>query len=87
MWVILSIILILSFCQGNENDYEEIWYHGMGNPCNTHRRIPSIPTNYTGKSWQLIFNASRSIMSVPGMAAGINGDLYIFTGDNASSSR
>lgn len=59
----------------------------MGNVCNTHRRIPTLPISYTGVSWQLVFNASRGIMSIPGMATGINGDLYLFTSDDPSKSR
>jgi len=69
MRVILIIVIFFIFIDsvyGNENDFERIWYHKMGNACNTHRRIPSIPTNYTGKSWQLVFNSSRGTMSVSG---------------------
>ncbi len=81
------LVILIGFSHGNENDFEGIWYHEMGNACNTHRRIPLIPTNYTGKSWQLVFNASRGIMSIPGMATGINGDIYLFTSDDPSESR
>ncbi len=87
MFVIVVVVILIGFSSGHENDYEGIWNHEMGNACNTHRRIPSIPTNYTGKSWQLIFNASRGIMSTPGMATGINGDIYLFTSDDPSESR
>ncbi len=87
MLVIVVAVILIGFSNGNKNDYEGIWNHEMGNACNTHRRIPSIPTNYTRKSWQLIFNASRGIMSIPGMATGINGDIYLFTSDDPSESR
>jgi len=90
MRVILIIVIFFIFIEsdyGNENAFEGIWYHEMGNACNTHRRIPSIPTNYTGKFWQLVFNSSRGIISVSGMATGINGDIYLFTSDDPSKSR
>ncbi|CAF3843325.1 unnamed protein product [Rotaria magnacalcarata] len=61
---------------------EKIWSHGMGNAYNTHRRIPTIPTAYNGESWELVFNLSKSIKSIPSMAVGINGDIYFFTGNH-----
>jgi hypothetical protein len=85
--IIVTFLVLVHLTNGNENDYERIWYHGMGNAFNTHRRVPSIPTNYTGKSWQLVFNAARGLISIPGMATGINGDIYLFTSDDPSKSR
>ena len=78
---------LYSFSCENENDFENIWYHVMGNSCNTHRRVPFLSTNYTGKSWQLTFNASMEIVAVPGLAVGINGDIYLFISDDPTKSR
>ncbi len=34
----------------------------------------------------LFFNSSRGIISLSGMATGINGDIYLFTSDDPSKS-
>lgn len=89
LWNIHFLIcgtIIFIFSNLTEAD-ENIWSHGMGNAYNTHRRIPTIPTEYNGKSWELVFNLSKSIISIPSMAIGINGDIYFFTGNDPIKSR
>ncbi|CAF4157018.1 unnamed protein product, partial [Rotaria magnacalcarata] len=54
----------------------------MGNPSNTRRIIPSLPTNYTGKLWYFISNGSSQANAIQGLGAGINGDLYFFMNEN-----
>ncbi|CAF2912773.1 unnamed protein product [Rotaria sp. Silwood2] len=78
---LIGAILVSIFTDLTEAN-EKIWSHGMGNAYNTHRRILTIPTEYDGKSWELVFNLSKSIKSIPNMAIGSNGDIYFFTGND-----
>ncbi|UJR29766.1 hypothetical protein I4U23_017314 [Adineta vaga] len=76
------ILIIIELISGKENEYG--WIHSMGNPSNTRRIIPSIPTNFTGKSWTMSFNSSSQDKTIQGTAAGLNGDLYFFVRENSS---
>ncbi|CAF3514901.1 unnamed protein product [Rotaria socialis] len=87
-WVIIvsTLSIFIKLNNGQENAYEYQWIHSMGNPSNTRRIIPSLPTNYTGKLWYFISNGSSQANAIQGLGAGINGDLYFFMSENLTHS-
>ncbi|CAF1411094.1 unnamed protein product [Adineta steineri] len=88
LWVIIvfTLLILIELMNGQKNAYEYEWIHSMGNPSNSRRMVPSIPTNFTGKSWRIIFNNSSQAKAIQGTGAGSNGDLYFFISNNSSHS-
>ncbi len=83
-FVTTTVIIFIGLSTEADNDYESVWMNGMGNPCNTRRIIPSMPTNFSGQSWHVIYNSSTLNMPIKGMGVGVSGDLYIFSSENPS---
>lgn len=84
--VFLLIFLYVAGTASVDNEDEFLWSNAMGNARNTRRLIPSLSTDYSGKSWNYVFNSSSQDTAVFGTGVGINGDLYTYLSDSRYSS-
>ncbi|CAF0752172.1 unnamed protein product [Adineta ricciae] len=80
-------LLVYSFCyqcldilatRVTNNELDGLWSMGKGNPQNTFRIVPCLPTNYSKLPWTYEFNLTSQDTTQFGFAAGINGDMYFF---------
>ena len=82
--IMVFLIVIIELNEGTLND-EQSWSHFYGNPSNSRRLIPSLPTNFTRKSWLFSYMSSAQDIAIQGTAVGINGDLYLFVSQNRNN--
>lgn len=83
--IIVALIAVIQSSEETFND-EQSWSRFYGNPSNTRLIIPSLPTNFTGKSWLYSYMSSAQDIAIQGTATGINGDLYLFVSENRNDS-
>ncbi|CAF4985018.1 unnamed protein product [Rotaria sp. Silwood1] len=69
---------VAQILHANVSDDEYLWSTDEGNSQNTFHIIPSIATNYSGKTWQYEYNSSSQDLTNLGIGGGVNGDVYFF---------
>lgn len=79
LFIILQQFFIANTKTDNDDyDPELIWSSAQGNSQNTYHIVPSMATHYSKLPWIYEYNSTIKDIGDFSLAAGINGDLYIF---------